>query len=153
KLLPLLKGQMILPEITLNRPNVDMLRQASGRANWEDEADSKTPTHLPVINRFTVSVGNIKLTDDKRKLSFNGKFSAEELQNGAHSLAITGDGALNKKPFKLEVSGGPLINAKPGEPYPFDADIKAGDTHVLAKGRIEKPFDLGAFSADLNVTG
>src|SRR5262249_53752913 len=94
KLLPLLKGQMILPEITLNRPNVDMLRQASGRANWEDEADSKTPTHLPVINRFTVSVGNIKLTDDKRKLSFNGKFSAEELQNGAHSLAITGDGAL-----------------------------------------------------------
>ena len=63
---------------------------------------------------------------------------------------MTGKGALNAQPFTLQVTGGPLLNIDRNKPYPFNADIRAGQTYVTAQGAVPKPFDLARFY--MNVT-
>jgi uncharacterized protein involved in outer membrane biogenesis len=38
-------------------------------------------------------------------------------------------------------------------PYAFNADVRAGDTHITAEGAIRKPFDLSGWEADVHGTG
>ena len=49
KLLPLLKGDVILSLLAVDRPDVRLLREASGRANWTfgDPNDDRKPLKLP----------------------------------------------------------------------------------------------------------
>ena len=60
---------------------------------------------------------------------------------------------MNRSPFTALVTGGPLLNISPRRPYPFDAEVRAGSTVVLAKGEVTKPFDLGRFETQLTVSG
>ncbi len=65
---------------------------------------------------------------------------------------LEGKGQLNRSPFTALVTGGPLLNISPNRPYPFDARVDAGSTHVTAKGDITKPFDLGRFETQVSVS-
>ena len=51
------------------------------------------------------------------------------------------------------IEGGPLVDVDPGRPYPFQTDIRAGATHIVAHGAITRPFDLGVFQASGRITG
>ena len=51
------------------------------------------------------------------------------------------------------MTGGPLLNIDRDKPYPFDADIRAGDTYVTAHGAVPKPFDLGQFYMNATARG
>lgn len=158
KLLPLLKGDVILPVLEIQQPRIYLVRQESGRANWDfgkkDKKESK-PTKLPAIRRFIVDGGKLTILDEQRHLMFVGALNSSERAGRSNETAfrLEGKGALNREPFLLKVSGGPLINIQPDKPYPFDAEIRAGATHLTAKGQIAKPFDLGSFETTASVSG
>lgn len=155
KLLPLLSGRVILPLVQVDRPDVKLLRDAQGRANWELEPRGPSkPLQLPLIQRFLIKDGKIRFNDVAKSLNFAGTINAEETAGaGGRGFSLTGRGDLNRRAFLLNVTGGPLINVQRDKPYPFDADIRAGATHVTAKGQVPKPFDLGLITADLSVSG
>src|SRR4051812_32910006 len=60
KLLPLLKGDVILPRVEIIRPQVYLHRETSGRANWTFENTQPTnkpagrPPKLPVVRDFLI---------------------------------------------------------------------------------------------------
>jgi len=161
KLLPLLKGDVILPLVDIRRPTVYLIREKSGRANWdlgkkEPKKESAEPMKLPAIRQFIIEDGHITVNDEQRKLMFAGQVESRESAGGGkgdQGFRFEGKGALNEKPFLLKVSGGPLINLDPDEPYPFKADVRAGATHVTADGAIPKPFDMGRFHTQVTVSG
>jgi uncharacterized protein involved in outer membrane biogenesis len=97
----------------------------------------------------------LKIADQIRRLSFSGTVSAHETTSGpnATGFQLAGDGRLNAKPFKMRITGGPLLNVSPDKPYPFDALISAGDTVLTAKGAIPHPFNLGEAHAALAIRG
>ena len=74
KLLPLLKGDVILPRVALLKPDVYLHQEKSGRANWTFENQAPTnapaakPTKLPVIRDLLIEDGKLVLADDIRKL-------------------------------------------------------------------------------------
>jgi uncharacterized protein involved in outer membrane biogenesis len=160
KLLPLLKGEVVLPTLEIHKPTVNLVRQKSGRANWdlggkETPAEKGKPTRLPVIQHFVLEDGHIAVKDAQRKLTFDGTIASRENGGdvGKRPFGLTGEGTLNGEPFKLALSGAPLINLDPDKAYPFKAEVRAGDTRVTAEGRIPKPFDMGRFTAALTVAG
>ncbi len=59
-LLPLLKGDVVLPRVELIRPNVDLHRDKQGRANWTFESKRPTdapagpPPDLPTVREFLI---------------------------------------------------------------------------------------------------
>ena len=157
KLLPLLKGDVVLPLLAVDRPDVRLLRDGSGKANWTfgDPNAPKTPLKLPAIQHFIINDGQLRYEDQQRDVFFLGTVNSNEhaTADGRGRFVLEGKGQLNRSPFTALVTGGPLLNISPNRPYPFDARVDAGSTHVLAKGDITKPFNLGLFETQLSVSG
>ncbi len=157
KLLPLLTGHVVLPLVELDHPQIAMFQAKDGRSNW-DFSDGKKPgkpAKLPAIQNFVINDGKLAITSLQRKLSFSGTVNAHERETGGgkEGFKLGGTGKLNGKPFLMNVTGGPLLNVKPDVAYPFDADVRAGDTEVTAKGEVPHPFNLGSIYADVSMSG
>ena len=161
KLLPLLKGDIILPRVALLQPDLYLHGDRAGRANWtfENQAPTNTPnsrpTKLPVVRSLLIEGGKLTLIDEIRRLKVTGTIQAHEkpARQDPEPLRIQGQGTINDQPFTLRVSGGPLLNLDPEHPYPFHLAIQAGDIRVGADGRVLKPFDLAGLDFDVNLSG
>ncbi len=157
RLWPLLIGRVVMPLVQLDHPRVTLIRDRQGRESWSfgSGKPSGKPFRLPPIQRFVIDQGRISFTDEARRLRIDGMIDSNERAQGpsAHAFSLTGRGDLNKKPFEIRASGGPLVNVRLDQPYPFSADVRAGATHVVSSGRLVRPFDFGAYDAHLHLTG
>ncbi len=157
KLLPLLKGDVILPLLAVDRPDVRLLREGSGRANWTfgDPNAASKPLKLPAIQHFIINDGQLRYEDQQRDIFFLGTVSSNEhaTGDGQRQVRAGGKGQLNRSPFTALVTGGPLLNISPNRPIRSTPGVDAGSTHVTAKGDITKPFDLGRFETQVSVSG
>ena len=157
KLLPLLKGQVILPRVALFKPDVYLHQDKGGRANWTFENKAPTnepasrPSKLPAIQDLLIQDGKLTLIDDVRHLTVKGTMQADEQKTTSDPtpFRIQGTGTINDQPFRINVAGGPLMHIDPEHPYPFDLQITAGDLRVESKGRALKPFDLAWYRSSL----
>ena len=157
RLWPLFRGKLELPLVQFDKPNISLLHDAQGRANWQltPSQPGAKPMKLPPIQNLVISDGHVKAIDDQRKLVFTGTINARErvAEGGGEGFSLKGEGTLNRRPFTANIWGGPLLNVTPDKPYPFNADVRAGATHIAAKGDITKPFDFGKFGAALDIQG
>ena len=153
RLMPLFRGDLILPILAIENPEILLIRDAQGRTNW-DSGDSNTGWKLPPIHRFLVKDGHLVIEDAVRKLRFTGTINSQEVAGGrGAAFTMAGDGTLNGNKFTANVNGGPLLNVDENKPYAFTADVHAGQTHVTADGSITHPFHLDRYAANLNLTG
>ena len=156
RLIPLFAGHLDMRLLEFDRPRVALYRDAQGRATWDfsDGAKPDEPLRLPPIRKFVIDGGKLDYRDEERKLTFTGTVDAKErLGANNRGFQMIGQGVLNAQPFHLQVTGGPLLNIDRDKPYPFDADIRAGETYVTAKGAVPKPFDLAQFYTDVTSRG
>jgi uncharacterized protein involved in outer membrane biogenesis len=152
KVWPLLIGRVELPLVRAEHPIIALYRGADGRNNWQF-GHSTQPVKLPPIQNFVIHDGHLNYSDKKRGLTIVGTMQSDETAGGQGSFHLDGEGSINKAPFLVTVSGASLINVRHDRPYPFRADIRAGDTHIIAHGELTKPFDFGQIRTDLAVTG
>ena len=153
RLMALFTGHLDMRLLEFDQPKVALYRDGEGRATWDfsDGAKPDEPLRLPPIRKFIIDGGKLDYRDDQRKLRFSGTVDAKEALGEANKgFQMTGQGSLNAQPFHLRVTGGPLLNIDRDKPYPFNADIRAGQTYVTAQGAVPKPFDLAQFY--MNVT-
>ena len=158
KLLPLLTGQVDLPMLDLESPDISLFRDTAGRVNWRSDPVNATPLKLPPIEHFIINAGRVRLVDQKKSMVLTGKIQSRETATTATARAagafeLFGQGTINNDPFSLHITGAPLLNVRRDRPYPFDADLHAGQTHVLAHGALSKPFDFGQIDTALRVSG
>ena len=155
KLLPLFTGHVELPLVDIERPNVALYADKTGRNNWTFGKGGGKGAKLPPIQHFVLNQGRIKIDDVQRKLRFSGTVTTTENagSNSAKAFRLEGAGALNAAPFVAHVTGGPLVHVQKDRPYPFDVDIHAGATHIVAHGSVTKPFDFGRLQTTATVTG
>ena len=157
RLWPLFRGKVELPLVRFDKPNLTLLRDAQGKANWEltPSQPGAKPLRLPAIQNLIIEDGHVQATDEAHKLVFTGTINAREraTPGGGQGFSLVGEGSLNRRPFNANVWGGPLLNVTPDKPYPFNADVRAGPTHITAKGDIHKPFDLGQLGAAVSIQG
>jgi AsmA family protein len=155
KILPLLRGDVILPFLAVDKPDVRLLRAKDGKANWTfGAARSDKPLKLPAIQRFVINEGKLRVDDRQRGALFVGTVNAQERAGDRGGrFVLEGRGSLNRSAFVAQVTGGPLLNISPRRPYPFDAEIRAGSTRITAEGNVTKPFDLGRFETQLSIAG
>ena len=132
------------------------MRDAQGRASWDfsDGRDKNRPLKLPPIRNFIIDGGRLTYFDATRNLRFGGVIEArEKLGADNRGFQMTGEGSLNKAPFNLQLTGGPLLNIDKDRPYPFNAELRSGRTTMTAVGAVPKPFDLGRFHMNASLKG
>lgn len=160
RLLPLFKGSVVLPLVRVEQPQVHLLRDAEGRVNWASTtagapAEAGKAPDLPVVQRFELHPGEITFKDMKRELDFKGRVAANETTDGndLRPFRLNGSGRINGQAFRFDLRGARLVNVQRHKPYPFDVDLAAGKTHVVAHGTVPKPFDMGTVQSSFVVTG
>jgi uncharacterized protein involved in outer membrane biogenesis len=158
KLLPLLFGRVELPLLDLERADISLQRDAQGRGNWHADPGNTTPLKLPPIEHFILNDSRLHLVDAKKHMVLSGQIQSREnrIRPGVAptgAFELVGIGTINSDPFDLHITGGPLINVRLDRPYAFDADLRAGRTHVVAHGALLRPFDFGRIDTALIVSG
>ena len=158
RLLPLLIGRLDMPLIDLDQPRLDLIRDKDERENWAPSpGQASQPVALPPIQRFIIRNGQLTLIDAHRNMTLAGTVNAAEEAPGAatgrQGFELVGKGSMNREPFLLQATGGPLIHVQRGKPYPFHLDVRAGATHVEADGQLTKPFNLGDMTGELKASG
>jgi uncharacterized protein involved in outer membrane biogenesis len=155
RLFPLFAGHLILPLVQVERPDVLLLRDDSGRTNWDGGAKGAGASwQIPPIQHLLVVDGHVEIDDAIRKLKFVGTVSSEERAGqGGGAFILNGAGTLNGNKFLADAHGGPLIHVDETKPYAFQADIHAGDTHAVIDGAIDHPFHLDHFQATAQFSG
>jgi len=152
----LLQGKVVLPLVEIDTPDVGLLRDPQGRANWDFHPGEKPkPLKLPAINNLVIKDGALRFKDMKDHLDFIGTISSNERISGYGQgvFVLDGKGALNRSRFIAHVTGGALVNVDPAHPYHFDARAEAGETKIRLIGQITHPFDFGQLSGILSASG
>jgi uncharacterized protein involved in outer membrane biogenesis len=157
----LLRGQIVLPQVALSEPTINLERDAKGRASWELGTKAGTPKHatkpakIPTIRRLLIEDGKLHVVDEIRKLTFSGSLVAAEQagKDDPSAFKIHCSGTLNAKPFRLDANGGPLLDLEPRKPYSFSTHITASDINLEAYVTVLKPFDLGLLDVKFVVSG
>ena len=154
-LMSIFTGHWDLTRLELDHPKIWLFVDGAGRANWRTNPNNDQPTKLPLIERFLVGGGRLGFADMPRKLTIGGAIESHEVAraSGGGSFHLVGNGAINARPFALTITGAPLLNVNAKKPYNFAADMRAGDTRLIADGVLPKPFDFGQVQAQLTVSG
>jgi uncharacterized protein involved in outer membrane biogenesis len=161
RLLPLLRGRVIVERLELTHPVLYLHRDHEGRANWTFENQKPTneasgpPAHAPVVRNLIIDGAKVTVKDEILHLDLDATLQAHERasRDDPHAFRLEARGTLNKEPLSLQVFGGPLLAADPDRPYPFAFKVTAGDLNVESDGVIRKPFDLGKVSLTVRATG
>jgi uncharacterized protein involved in outer membrane biogenesis len=156
----LLRGQVVVPQIKVVRPAIDLERDAKGRASWElgtqegRPQKSAQPAKIPTIRRLLIESGKVRVSDGIRKLKLEGTLNASDVagqESAGFQLKCTG--SLNDKPFRADLRGDPLINLDPDHPYEMTAHLTAADIKVDARTSFPKPFDMAKYRVKFEVSG
>ncbi len=156
RLLPLLRGQVDLPLVEIDRPDLKLYSDAQGRSNWSTaDNGSEKPLKLPPIQHLIVRDGHVVMTNVRRKFHLTATMQSQEDMpgSGRGEFQLVGDGSINREPFYLRIYGAPLIDVRRDQPYRFEARMVAGPTRLSADGAIDRPFDFGRFHAQLSGSG
>ncbi len=158
RLAPLLIGRLDMTLVDLDQPRFDLIRDKDERENWAlSPAQAGKPLTLPPIERFIIRDSQLSLTDAHRNMTLAGTVNAAEqapgVASGHQGFELIGKGSMNREPFLLQATGGPLIHVQRDQPYPFHLDVRAGATHVEADGQLVKPFSLGDMNGALKASG
>jgi uncharacterized protein involved in outer membrane biogenesis len=154
-------GRLVLQTLEIDNPKLSLLRDETGRANWdfgkpgEAQPARQKPTRLPPLLHFALQGGNLNVNDAIRKLTFQGTVGATENRaaDDSEPFRLQGQGTLNKEPFKLTFEGDALLDIKLDHPYHFKTGVDAGPSSAKVSGTIAKPFDFGDVDADLELQG
>ena len=157
----LLRGKVVIPEVELVQPTINLERDARGRASWELGTPGGTPNHntqpskIPAIRRLVIEGGRLHVVDQIRKLTFSGSLVAADQtgRDDASAFQVRCSGTLNAKPFRLEVNGGPLLDLEPDKPYSFATHLTASDITLDTHVTVARPFDMSSLAVQFEVSG
>ena len=171
----LLKGRILIPEMDIARPRIDLEKNADGEANWRFAtgaeavargAEPEQRQEIPIIRQLnlddgrfiyrdatidrsaTLSVNRLQVTDDRR----DGK--VQVTGDGQYTMQVTREAGGQEGPFAMRFLGGNWQQLRETEqPYPLDVDVTLGDLKVKAAGTVTDPAQLKGVHLKVDVRG
>lgn len=149
--LPLVAGRVVLPEVHLVRPVVDLEQDSQGRKNWilKDEPRPDQPSRIQ-IHRLTLDHGTLAYDDAVLDISLRA-----ELSTDATGVAFTTTGKYNGLALAASGHGGPVLAIRDNdeEPYPLKAEAKIGSTAAKVDGKITGLVGLTGVDTTIQLSG
>lgn len=164
----LLVGRIVLPELTLDEPVIDLEKPDKDRKNWD--MSSATPggavvnttapkkrTEVPVIGQVSINKGVIKYEDVPSKLSVTSEITTAFGTGGDNRremIRLQSKGKVEDEPFTFNGEGGSLLTLRdPSTKYPLNVELRAGPTVFTAKGTMTDPVQMAGVDMELDVKG
>jgi uncharacterized protein involved in outer membrane biogenesis len=156
RLLPLLRGDVELPYLTLAKPWLLLERDSKGRGNWVLGGKPFDPENLPHIESMHVDDGKLEFRDPARKSDIDVAFrsGAPGKDSRVAPLLIDGDGHYVGNVFHVDGRiDSPLVLAEQQRPYHVDLRSNAGPTSATAQGYLLSPLQLKGMNLKFGLRG
>src|SRR5438094_583463 len=150
ELAPLFIGRVVLPEVHLTRPVVNLEIDDTGRKNWLlDQQQQKEGGSRIAIHALTLDRGELHYRDAERDINLD-----VGLDTDAQGVAFQVKGIYKDLPAAARGGGGRVLRLKdPSMPYPTDATAKIGGTELKANGTVTHVAQLSALDLAIEVRG
>ena len=151
RLLPLLAGRVVVPEVHLEGAEVNLEQDAEGRKNWildREQKEQKQQSRVH-IERLTLDRGQLNYADAVQDVEIQADLSTDEA-GVVFAVAGTYQG--------LEVSGsghaGHVLSLRDeANPFPLKAEAKIGGTQVAVDGSITGLVGLKRIDTQVRLSG
>ncbi len=148
-------------EITLldvGQINARLIREASGRANWEFGNEAGGGTAVPRFRKLVVRDGRLKLQDAMSSLYINATATLEEGEgNKEPGLWAAADGHFQEKTFSASAySPGLLPLVAPDDastPIELSLKLQAGESNFSFTGHATNLLQFGGLNGAFTITG
>ena len=152
-LLPLLHGNVVLPELRIRDARLLLQRGPDKQANWmlaAQQVKHNTDSTLPRIERFAIENTTVRYTEADQQTDIKIEVKANPDAADGEALTAHGDGRYRGQPFTLKFSGDSLLHLlTPRKPYGMRLHLAAGGTQATLAGEIRDP--RGLMASDLDV--
>jgi uncharacterized protein involved in outer membrane biogenesis len=155
--LPLLRGELLLPELTVDNTNIVLEKNAKGHANWQFDDSEKTSApadekqssaSLPQIGELLVRNSTLSFRDATSDTNI-----ALKVETQGERLRVFGDGTYKGEAFEIDAKGGALDALQGENAYPLRSQITAGNTRIEIKGTLKDPLTFGGPDFQLRLRG
>lgn len=146
---PLFAGRVVLPEVHLARPEVNLEMTPDGRKNWLLGRDQQARESRIHIRRLTLDQGLLAYDEPGRDISIAADLSTDEA-----GVLFVAKGVYKGLPLDATGRGGPVLAVRDDRtPYPLKADAKIGATRIKAEGSITNLAELSAIDMAIELRG
>jgi AsmA family protein len=155
----LLKGRIVLPEVTLSQVKVALEKNREGLANWEFPAAPATVpqnrTQFPVIEKLIINDGRLLFTNQETKTQVELNLTQADAAGFLEApVTLTAKGYYQKQPLTLTLEGSSYQNLKSSkEPYPLKVNIAVGKFKANINGNLTEPLQMNGEDVTLDVQG
>lgn len=155
-LLSLLKGDIVLPEVTLTGPQALLEKSADGKRNWILKKQQSHDDEPPRIGRLSVDKGRFIFRDPAIKTDLTVTVTPISTTQDARQAEIEfrAQGQFKGQPSTAQGQGGKVLSLFDTEhPYPLKADIQVGESRASFDGSITGLSTFSAVDAQLDLKG
>lgn len=173
-LLALLTRTVRIPHISLQQPEASLQRLADGRANWtfdlgrEEQDEDEQSTWILDIGTIAFDQGQVTIDDAVSELMLEAHIeplgepmafdelvgTAQTTGSTEHAFAWRASGRYQGQQVEGEgKAGGVLALQDADQPFPLEADVRAGSTRIQISGTLTDPRNLGALDLQLKLSG
>ena len=164
RLWPLLRGQVVLPRISLKQPLLGLQITPDGRRTWALGKDTSDTATVPVIDQLLVDQGVLNYlaqaqgADIKAEFGITGDVPRENQAKPdapALPLSFKAKGSWQKESFAAEGRTGSVLQLSGAQSSPFPVEVKAsaGRTSLQAKGSIGNLAALDGLDVNFDLKG
>lgn len=156
----LLGGDLVLPELVVDAPDLQLEKDADGHANWRlppgPDPAPESRQEIPIIEHLRIDAGHLRYRDRARDVDLDMRLAraSGSADERAPRIALDGRGTLRGQALEFHVSGGSLDALREtNAPYPLAGRITAGATKARFEGSVRDPVDARGFDLELTVAG
>ena len=142
-----LLGRGFKPDAIVARNlSVALVRDANGRANWEQSKHSeRRAAHENGLRRLIIQNGRVSLRDEKRGITLAGHFTAD-----AKGVFVDAEGQFHGSPAHLSLRGGRITGVAADAPYPFTLALKSPLLALEANGTMRGALNTSDMIVDVH---
>ncbi|MGH8669412.1 MAG: AsmA family protein [Burkholderiales bacterium] len=148
-LLPLLRGRVVIPEVHLARPQVNLEQDAEGRKNWVLDREQKEKESRFFIRQLTLDQGRLKYADAGKEIDLQADLSTDDT-----GIAFTTKGKYQGLEMNAKGHAGHVLSLRDASsPFPLKGEGKIGATALKVDGTITGIVGLEAFDTSVRLSG
>lgn len=156
KLLPLLRGRIELPLVTLRKPQLGLQMEADGRRSWALGRDSSDKRNIPVIGALVVDEGALHFISGAHGADIRTQFAMDNRSaDNQLPLSFRATGMWQNQPFTAQGRGGNVMHLSGPQEHPFPLDVTASAAHTTLKasGTVDSLTDLDGAKTTFTIKG
>ncbi|MFC3123636.1 AsmA family protein [Pseudoroseomonas globiformis] len=154
--------RLIIPEITLDRPAVNLIARAEGDNNYTfGGGKTETPAEpqqdaepFLEIGALRVREGQVQARLAPLRADMRLLVNTREAEGQSPSLHVAADGTYAAQPIRGTLEGGAVLSLRdPNNPWPVKLDLANGPTRVAAEGTVRDPLRFAGADIRLDFSG